>query len=191
MPVSPNALAPVLDRLAAEHDLGPGKQIAVLRNNRLVGESPRGAYTRLVPGETDLRIVRFDGEDRGEPLTILIGVRATPALRAGQRLDLLLGIGIPALLVLLAAGLWVVIGRALQPLEQAARQVGEITGANLAARVHVSSTDDEVGRMVAVLNAMLDRLASPACSSCTASPPMPRTSYARRWRSCAPDWRWG
>ena len=60
--------------------------------------------------------------------------------------------------MLCGAGLWVVTGRALWPLEEASRQLEAIAADNLSVRVPVENPNDEVGRMVTVLNRMLDRL---------------------------------
>ena len=87
-----------------------------------------------------------------------IAVSAAAALHAKQRLTSLLAVGIPLLLVLCGAGLWLVTGRALRPLEDASRQLEAIAADNLAVRVPVENPNDEVGRMVTVLNRMLDRL---------------------------------
>ncbi|MGH7789064.1 MAG: sensor histidine kinase, partial [Candidatus Binatia bacterium] len=60
---------------------------------------------------------------------------------------------------LLAVALWVVASRALRPLEQTARAMDNIGVGDLTARIPSPTPDDELGRMVASLNRLLDRLA--------------------------------
>jgi signal transduction histidine kinase len=80
-------------------------------------------------------------------------------VHATQRLTLLLAVGVPCGVLLMTAGLWVVIGRALCPLANASRRIAAIGIADLTTRVPVENPSDEVGRMVRALNGMLDRLA--------------------------------
>lgn len=93
-----------------------------------------------------------------DPVTVVISVPVGQALHAKARLTLLLALGIPCALLVVTAGLWLVTGRALQPLEEASRQIEAIDAERLATRVPVANPDDEVGRMVTVLNRMLDRV---------------------------------
>jgi signal transduction histidine kinase len=61
--------------------------------------------------------------------------------------------------VALAAGVvWTVVGRSLRPVEQLLSEVEDISAHRLHRRVDVPPTRDEVGRLAATLNAMLDRL---------------------------------
>jgi signal transduction histidine kinase len=79
----------------------------------------------------------------------------------------LLLIGFPGLLVLVAAAVWLLIGRALGPVEQIRRRVagigagGEHDGAGasgLDERVPIPPTRDEIARLAITMNRMLDRL---------------------------------
>ncbi|WP_395161367.1 sensor histidine kinase [Ilumatobacter sp.] len=69
-----------------------------------------------------------------------------------------LGIGLPILLLLIAGMIWVVIGRALRPVEAIRSEVADIGGGDLHRRVPEPQTDDEIGRLARTMNAMLDRL---------------------------------
>jgi signal transduction histidine kinase len=157
---SDNTMATVLAHVSGETDLGPGKRIVVRRGSRVIGAAPADAETVLTaPPQPALRTVRHESGPPENRLQIVIGVPATAALRATQRLTLLLAAGIPCGLVVLTAGLWVVIGRALRPLAQASQRMEAIGIGDLDARVPVAHPEDEVGRMVLALNRMLDRLA--------------------------------
>jgi signal transduction histidine kinase len=154
---SPDAVANLVAEIAGESDRGANKYIVVIRQGQVIAQAPRTAPEVLRSPDLKLRVVRYDSPDHS--ITVLIGASAAAAVRAKQRLTSLLLIGIPAMLALLAASLWWLIGRALRPLENASRHLDQIAADNLAIRVPIDNPDDEVGRMVTVLNRMLDRLA--------------------------------
>lgn len=70
----------------------------------------------------------------------------------------LLAAGVPLLVALVGLSTYVLVGRALRPIEQIRLRTALITGANLKARVPVPVADDEVARLAETMNAMLDRL---------------------------------
>ncbi len=155
---APEGMRGLLQRIAAETDTGAGKMIVVVRNGRLLDEIPDGAQAELRSNPGGRRIASRRAGVGSEIVEVTIAARADAALHATQRLTLLLLIGIPAGLLLLSAGLWLVIGRALRPLAQASDQLEALAVATLSTRVHIDNPDDEVGRMVTVLNRMLDRV---------------------------------
>ena len=154
---SPDAVANLVAEIAGESDRGANKYIVVTRQGQVIAQAPRTAAEVLRSASPELRVARYDTPDHS--ITVSIGASAAAALHAKQRLTSLLLIGIPAMLALLAASLWWLIGRALRPLENASRHLDQIAADNLAVRVPIDNPDDEVGRMVTVLNRMLDRLA--------------------------------
>ena len=70
----------------------------------------------------------------------------------------LLAVGVPLLVAVVGFATYVLVGRALRPVEQIRKRTALITGANLTARVPVPPADDEVARLAETMNAMLDRL---------------------------------
>ncbi len=70
----------------------------------------------------------------------------------------LLEIGLPALLLVVGVICWVIVGRALRPIEALRREVADVAAVSGAHRVAAPPTDDEVGRLARTLNSMLDRL---------------------------------
>jgi len=154
---SPNAVADLVAEIAGETDRGANKYIVVTRQGQVIAQAPRTAPEVLRLPDPNLRVVRYESADHS--ITVSIGASAAAAMHAEQRLTSLLLIGIPALLALLAASLWWLIGHALRPLANASRHLDQIAADNLAIRVPIDNPDDEVGRMVTVLNRMLDRLA--------------------------------
>lgn len=157
-PISGQEVEALVKQIAVETDLGLSKSVAVLRNGRLIAEAPPGANALLTSGDPTLRIMRYEDEAEANPLSIVVGVHPTTALAAERRLRFLLAGGVPVTLLAVFAGLWIVIGRALAPLEGASRRLDAIGLDNLSARLDVTNPEDEVGRMVTVLNRMLARL---------------------------------
>ena len=92
----------------------------------------------------------------GQPVTII----TITYLRSqvDQTFARLLIIGVPFLLVLACGTVWLVVGRALRPVEQIRGAVTAITSADLSLRVPEPGTDDEIGRLARTMNDMLARL---------------------------------
>jgi signal transduction histidine kinase len=67
-------------------------------------------------------------------------------------------VGVPLLLLLVTASTWVLVGRALRPVEQIRSRVQGIGAGRLADRVPVPATRDEIARLAVTMNEMLDRL---------------------------------
>jgi len=67
-------------------------------------------------------------------------------------------IGIPMLLLLIAALTWLAMGRALRPVEAIRAEFAEITAHDLHRRVPDQHTGDEISRLAATMNATLDQL---------------------------------
>lgn len=66
--------------------------------------------------------------------------------------------GMPVLLLLVGGATWVLVGRALRPVERIRARVQGITAARLDDRVPVPAARDEVARLAETMNEMLDRL---------------------------------
>lgn len=67
-------------------------------------------------------------------------------------------VGLPLLLLLLGATTWVVVTRALAPVERIRREVEQITGDRLDLRVPEPPAQDEIHRLARTMNLMLARL---------------------------------
>jgi signal transduction histidine kinase len=98
----------------------------------------------------------------GQSVTIITGSTNTQLRQQVQvTFTWLLLLGLPALLVLACATVWLVVGRALRPVERIRRAVTDITdisAAGLTQRVPETGTDDEIGHLAQTMNAMLARL---------------------------------
>ena len=75
-----------------------------------------------------------------------------------DRFSTTVSIAVPILVALLALVTWLAVGRALRPVEEIRFQVASIGAADLGRRVPEPPTGDEVGRLAATMNRMLDRL---------------------------------
>ena len=67
-------------------------------------------------------------------------------------------LGLPVLILVLSAAMWVVVGRTLAPVEAIRAQADAITGSALDRRVPEPPHPDEIGRLARTVNAMLGRL---------------------------------
>jgi signal transduction histidine kinase len=86
---------------------------------------------------------------------------AAPVDQVARSVDALrerLWIGLPAVVALVAAVAWVLVGRALRPVDAMRAEVDEITGSTMHRRVPEPPTEDEIGRLARTMNAMLGRL---------------------------------
>ncbi|GAA0947157.1 hypothetical protein GCM10009554_43770 [Kribbella koreensis] len=69
-----------------------------------------------------------------------------------------LAVGLPVMLLIVGGVTWVVAGRTLAPVAAIRREVDEISAAELHRRVPAVHSGDEIGRLAATMNRMLDRL---------------------------------
>jgi signal transduction histidine kinase len=89
----------------------------------------------------------------------VVAARSTEAVgEAVAAVSGLLAVGLPLLLVVVGVTTWVVVGRALAPVEAMRAEVDEISAAALHRRVPDPPADDEIGRLARTMNRMLGRL---------------------------------
>jgi signal transduction histidine kinase len=94
----------------------------------------------------------------GQRVTIITITGTYLRSQVNQTFARLLIIGVPFLLVLAGGTVWLVVGRALRPVEQIRAAVTAISSADLSLRVPEPGTDDEIGRLARTMNDMLARL---------------------------------
>lgn len=73
-----------------------------------------------------------------------------------------LGVAMPVALLVLGVTTWLVVGRALRPVESMRREVDTVTAQSLSHRLRDPGGSDEIARLARTLNGMLDRLDSSA-----------------------------
>jgi signal transduction histidine kinase len=94
----------------------------------------------------------------GEDLTVYVATELAPVRNTLTDLHRAVTVGAPLLLLLAGMAVWLLVGRALRPVEAIRRQVAEISESALDRRVPEPPDDDEVGRLARTMNAMLGRL---------------------------------
>lgn len=92
------------------------------------------------------------------PVTVLVGVDREPVEEIVTVVGVLLAVGAPILIVLVAAGTFRLVGAALRPVEAIRTRVASISSADLTERVPVPRTHDEIAELATTMNAMLSRL---------------------------------
>lgn len=96
------------------------------------------------------------------PVTIYVATSLESVEETMALVRRTLAIGAPLLLALIAITAWLVIGRALRPVEAIRAEVADVSDRSLDRRVPVPATDDEISRLAATMNSMLDRLEAAA-----------------------------
>lgn len=144
--------------------LGPDGDVVAASDN--VDEFP--PLVRLTPGAS----TRFNPPIDDDEFVAVAAAADTPAGEVAvvfaRSLDAvsdsteavagLLALAGPVLLALVAATTWVVVGRALAPVEAIRSEVDEISTADLHRRVPVPEVHDEIARLAVTMNRMLGRL---------------------------------
>ncbi|MEN8672393.1 HAMP domain-containing sensor histidine kinase [Nocardioides sp.] len=123
---------------------------------------PQGGVGRrvvgnLVPQESDRHLV-VTVEVAGSRNYVAVARSLETVDEATASTTRLLGVGVPLLVAVLAGTSWLLVGRALAPVERIRRTADEITIAGSGRRVPAVPTHDEVGRLSQTLNEMLERL---------------------------------
>ncbi len=114
-----------------------------------------GERARLSGGEHPYLVVTEDTAEGGE-VAVAVSLEDVDETTAALALPLLLGL--PVLVLVVGATTWLVVGRALRPVERIRTEVERITGSSLDRRVPEPESRDEVGRLARTMNAMLGRL---------------------------------
>ena len=109
--------------------------------------------------KANFRVVVLTGQTPNGPANVIVGTEMEQAEETVAELRRALAYGGPGVLLLAGLLVWLLVGRALRPVELIRSQVASITDtASLDHRVGESPVDDEVGRLAQTMNAMLDRL---------------------------------
>lgn len=90
--------------------------------------------------------------------TVYVGDSLEAVSEASAELRRALWLGVPVTVLLLGGVTWLLLGRVLGRLDRIRAEVDRITERNLHARVDGDGVGDEVGRLAATMNAMLDRV---------------------------------
>jgi len=141
------------EQLSADLAGRPGR----MGDQIIVSEGPNGL--RLVRTTTAYEPVERTVETPdGHKLRLVAGIPVDEVQRSVDAVRRSLWLGLPVLVSLVAAVAWVLVGRALRPVEAIRREVEAISGSSMHRRVPEPASGDEIGRLARTMNAMLGRL---------------------------------
>lgn len=137
---------------------------STLRGRPAIYNLPSGSTTpvRLKAADaiipTDVRVIALRATIAGKHYTIITGTPTTllTQLRGAFTSNLLLGF--PVILAGTALAVWLIVGRALRPVDRIRHAVTDITAADLSRRVPETGAPDEIGNLAHTMNDMLARL---------------------------------
>jgi signal transduction histidine kinase len=110
----------------------------------------------VIPGE--ITVIAQHATVDGQPVTIVTGTSTGVLSQVNEASVRLLMLGVPGIVLLAAGTVWLVVGRALRPVERIRHAVTDITSADLSRRVPEPGTADEIGHLAQTMNDMLARL---------------------------------
>ncbi len=118
------------------------------------------SYRKLkLSGGKTLLIAALNFKSSGNPdYLVEFGELLDPVETMLNRMFLQLAWGLPLAIIIIAGGGYLLVRRALTPVEQITRAAERITQHNLSERLPVSSTGDELERLSVSLNRMITRL---------------------------------
>jgi signal transduction histidine kinase len=111
---------------------------------------------------TDIRVIALRATVNGQPVTIITGTSTNLLAQVNSEFIRHLLLGLPVILIVAAGIVWLVVGRALRPVEKIRHAVTDITSADLSQRVPEPGTADEIGNLAHTMNDMLARLEAAA-----------------------------
>jgi len=125
----------------------------------LAADAPRSS-TRKVPlagGSLLIAAVAASGAD-GTRYWVEVGTSGAPVEDTLAQVVIMLAVGLPIAVAVAVAGGFVLVRRALEPVERMALKAEEITQHNLSERLPVVESGDELERLSVSLNHMISRL---------------------------------
>jgi heavy metal sensor kinase len=135
----------------------PNYQSAGHRGNvarPLFAERDTGIYARTTDGFREI----YHDTERGD--CILMGRPLSAALSEARQFGALFGLGSIVVLALGLGGEWLIVTRALRPVEKISTAAEKISSGDLSQRINVAETDSELGQLATVLNSTFSRLES-------------------------------
>jgi signal transduction histidine kinase len=94
----------------------------------------------------------------GGPVTVVASVPLTEVQGVLDALRVALAVVVPLLTVALGVVVWLILGRALRPVEELRRGAARVASSGGPGSLPVPRRDDELGALARTLNSMLDRL---------------------------------
>jgi len=158
-----------IQRLSLERDLGPRRRVRLVTARGVIADfgDPRGIPPPSLDGEFRGLVMSSDRAFRfaiipltfqGKPAVLQDGVDVTPVRETIQRLRKTLLLTVPLVLALCVGGGYLLASRALAPIAALAKSLAGIEPTDLRGRLAAAPVRDEIGRLIEVINALLDRL---------------------------------
>ena len=111
-------------------------------------------------GDAAFRVLVAPARTPSGSMTVIVGNTLEDVDGTVQVALATMAVGMPLLVLFAGVMTWVVVGRALRPVESIRAEVAEIGVTDLHRRVPPPRTDDEIGRLAETMNDMLDRIES-------------------------------
>jgi len=108
--------------------------------------------------DDEARIAVQQATYRGEPVTVVATMPLAEVQGVLDALRLALVVVVPLLTLALAVVVWLILGRALRPVEELRRGAAQVASSGGPGSLPVPPRDDELGALARTLNSMLDRL---------------------------------
>ncbi|MGU3432458.1 sensor histidine kinase [Actinomycetes bacterium M1A6_2h] len=141
----------------------------------VVAQSPGDSFEPLVeqqvsPGDSaylgriqvdendDFWVAATGASSPSGPVTVVVGADREPVETVVQTVAVLLAVGGPLVIALVATATYRLVGAALSPVERIREQVSSVSTGQLAERIPVPDTSDEIARLATTMNEMLARL---------------------------------
>ncbi|MEQ8221649.1 MAG: heavy metal sensor histidine kinase [Candidatus Eremiobacterota bacterium] len=139
-----------------------GDKIIYLRED-LLGEALKGNLffqTLRLDQNITIRFLTYPVKDwQGNVIYIIqVGTLLNEVQASLEKFSLGLMVTVPATLLLALLGGFIMAGRVLKPIEEINTTAKKINAENLAQRLHINNSEDEIGKLQITLNQMFDRL---------------------------------
>jgi signal transduction histidine kinase len=149
----------VLDRLDDElAQVVDEESGAVVSATEDAGEAPLPWADEPVRTTWDGDPVLVVTEDAGAGRVLVVAVPTEDEQEAVGTVVALLAVAVPILVLLVAVTTWIVVGRALRPVDRMRSEVDAIRADRLDRRVPEPASGDEIAALAVTMNGMLDRL---------------------------------
>ncbi len=112
----------------------------------------------LVDDDSDYLVVVAATTWSSAPYRVVVAAPIGPQQESVRTALSLLLVGLPLLVLLVGVATWLLVGRALSPVERMRARVSAIGGSRVHERLDVPPTGDEIARLAVTLNEMLERL---------------------------------
>ncbi|MHA7247771.1 sensor histidine kinase [Arthrobacter tecti] len=120
-----------------------------------IADTDEGVILRIPEESADFLVT---AEDTDDGQTIIVGRTLEDVQETLSTVGGLLAGMVPLLILIVSVVTWLVVGRALAPVELMRREVDEVTSRNLHRRIDDPGRSDEIGGLARTMNRMLERL---------------------------------